>query len=250
MVLDGSELTPQEEFVEEAISPWSGCEKCEDLVKDRSCQVFGVGNPSADIFVIGTAPGADEDREGYPFIPTADAGRVYHELLRDVQLSMSDVYTINLVACWPHMNIEHYATKRVYAEQRDPTRDERMNCRPLWEEVLYRVDPLVIVALGAVTVEELTRDRGVRIGKVRGELLECEIKGRLGPVRYPVMPMYQPSFLARSKDRAVGGAWWKAQQDWRRLVYIVDRMKLMYHGILPPERKKLKKETLFTGGDA
>jgi len=241
------DLSPQEAFIEAAIDPWAGCEKCEDLAPRRNRQVFGIGNPTADIFVIGTAPGGAEDKKGVPFDKTADAGRVYHELLAGVKLVMGDVFTANMVACRPYMSIQNHRTGYTYDEQRDPTKVERDNCRPLWEELIYRVDPLIIVTLGALAAEELTGLRALKITKIRGELMSCSIKGRAGPVRYPLMPMFQPAFLSRSQDRAQGGPWWKTQRDWQRVIYVVDRLKQMYFGIQPPERG-IKKEDIFTGG--
>ena len=241
------DLTPQEQFIEEVYDKWWGCDACNDLVDGRRNQVFGVGDPNADIFVLGTAPGQSEDKHAIPFVKEAAAGSVYHELLAGVHLSVDDVYTVNIVACRPYMRIKNHRTGNFYDEQREPTQEERTNCRPMWEEVLYRVDPLLIVSLGVTATEEITSRRGLSISKVRGDIMTCEIRGRVRRVRYPVMPMFQPAYLARSKDKTKGGIWWKTQRDWNRALYLVDHLRRLYRGIEPSDRG-ISKDDNFTGG--
>lgn len=138
-----------------------GCERCGDLVASRSRIVDGVGPEDADLLFVGEAPGEREDEQGEPFV--GRSGTVLHDALRDAGLSRADVRITNCVRCRP-------------PENRDPTAEERSNCRPYLDQEIDLVDPAVIVTLGKVPGEHLL-GRDLAVTSEAGSIEEIEIDG-------------------------------------------------------------------------
>src|SRR5947208_8595987 len=90
----------------------SGCTRCR-LAEGRTQVVFGVGNPEAELMLVGEAPGFHEDKQGYPFV--GQAGKLLDKLLAGIGLERSDVYVANVLKCRPPGN-------------RDPSQDEIESC--------------------------------------------------------------------------------------------------------------------------
>ena len=130
---------------------WSSCQGCMLSEKRRSV-VFGYGNPDAQILVVGEAPGSNEDREGVPFV--GQAGQMLDQFLTivsvDPQLAefaekeefppgeMRPIlqhyfYFTNVVGCRP-------------PENRTPTPGEISACKTRLHEIIYQVDPVLIIA--------------------------------------------------------------------------------------------------------
>lgn len=134
------------------------CVKC-PLGQTRTKFVFGVGNPNADIVLVGEAPGADEDMQGEPFV--GRAGQLLNKILEAVHFKREEVYICNILKCRPPNN-------------REPQPDEIDACEPhLWKQ-LELIKPKIIVCLGRVagqtllrTTETLTNLRG-KIHNYRG----------------------------------------------------------------------------------
>ena len=110
----------------------AGCEAC-PLSRTRKSVVFGVGDPAADLMVIGEGPGADEDRQGVPFV--GPAGQLLDRILGAIELRREDVDIANIVKCRPPGN-------------RDPHPDEVTACRHFLERQIDLVRPRLLVALG------------------------------------------------------------------------------------------------------
>ena len=225
---------------------WSDCEKC-PLAKTRTNIVFPDGNPDADVAVIGIGPGETEDNEGAPFV--GESGLIVNDYLKDVQLSRQELFIMNIVQCRP-MSYGKNVFGKVVAENRDPTQPEKDACRELWEEALYIVDPLLVIAMGKPAVQEVTRKRSITMGEAAGKIDRCTIQGRVAPVTYPVMCMYHPAFLARSGNTYQGGPWHQALVAWQRAVHFLDQLRNAYRGTEMPKRP-FKREDMFlidTGG--
>jgi DNA polymerase len=151
------------------------CTRC-GLSQRRNHIVFGEGNPHAGVMFIGEGPGAEEDREGRPFV--GRAGALLTKMIGAMGLSRSDVYIANIVKCRPPRN-------------RDPEAEEIAACLPFLELQVRSVNPKVIVALGRIAAGTLLQTT-VSIGKIRGAFyLRNGIK---------VMPTYHPSFLLRKEQ--------------------------------------------------
>ena len=130
----------------------SACTKC-PLAAGRTQAVFGVGDPTADLAFVGEAPGAEEDRQGLPFV--GRSGQLLDRLLlEELGLTRDRVYIMNVLKCRPPGN-------------RDPEPEEIASCRPYLEAQLDLIAPRVVVTLGNFaskllldTKEGITRLRG------------------------------------------------------------------------------------------
>jgi uracil-DNA glycosylase family 4 len=156
------------------------CTRCAELCASRSRIVNGVGAADAELLFVGEAPGEQEDAEGEPFV--GRSGDVLTEALRDRRLARRDVRITNCVRCRP-------------PENRDPTVEERENCREYLEEEIEAVDPTVVVTLGKVPSEHLL-ERSVAVTKEAGRLHDVRIDGstrRLLVCVHPAATLYDPS---------------------------------------------------------
>lgn len=150
------------------------CQKCPELASTRTQTVFGVGNPAAKIMFIGEAPGADEDKQGEPFV--GRAGKLLDKIIEACQLKRSDIYIANILRCRPPGN-------------RNPSDTEAANCRGFLDAQIEIVDPDYIVCWGSVAAKNLLRSE-LPIGKMRGRFYEYG--------RARVICTYHPSYLLRN----------------------------------------------------
>lgn len=150
------------------------CRRCK-LCKTRTNIVFGVGNADADLMFVGEAPGADEDREGIPFV--GKAGRLLTRIIETMfDVKRSDVYIANILKCRPPGN-------------RDPQSDEVEACRNFLFSQIESVNPRIIVALGRYAAQTLL-ESSTPISRLRGNFFEY--RGRL------LIPTFHPSYLLRN----------------------------------------------------
>lgn len=157
----------------------TGCERCGDLVASRSQIVNGVGPPDAELLFIGEAPGEQEDADGEPFV--GRSGGILDEVLGKRGLSRDRVRITNCVRCRPPAN-------------RDPTSQERANCRGYLDAEIQLVDPALIVTLGKVP-SELLLDRSVAVTAEAGRIEQLEFAGARRAVMicvHPAASLYDP----------------------------------------------------------
>ena len=110
----------------------TACTRCPELVRNRTQTVFGVGNPHARLVFVGEAPGADEDRQGEPFV--GRAGQLLNDIIeKGMKLRRQDVYILNILRCRPPDNrtplpIEAAACREYLDAQLDIIRPEFICC--------------------------------------------------------------------------------------------------------------------------
>ena len=151
-----------------------GCTRCEELAATRTQTVFGVGNPQARILFIGEAPGADEDKQGEPFV--GKAGQLLNQIIAASRLEREEIYICNVLKCRPPAN-------------RLPSEVECSNCREYLLGQLATIDPEYIVCWGTVASQNLLATT-ITIGKLRGRFLQYG--------RAKVLCTYHPSYLMRN----------------------------------------------------
>jgi DNA polymerase len=151
----------------------SVCTRCR-LSEGRTRTVFGAGNPAAELMFIGEGPGAEEDRQGLPFV--GRAGELLTRIVQAIDLRREDVYIANVVKCRPPGN-------------RDPQPDEVIACRGYLERQIELIQPRVIVALGRIAAQTLLGNEDP-IGRMRGRWWKV-----LG---VPTMVTYHPAALLRN----------------------------------------------------
>jgi DNA polymerase len=142
--------------------------------------VFADGNPRARIMLVGEAPGADEDRQGKPFVGLS--GQLLDRMLAAIGLDRERVYISNILPWRPPGN-------------RTPTAQEVAQCLPFIQRHIALVQPQVVVLLGGVAVKALL-ETTAGITRIRGQWQTLTLPGVAAPI--PVLPTYHPAFLLRA----------------------------------------------------
>ena len=151
------------------------CRAC-SLHSTRKQTVFGKGHHKADWLIIGEAPGADEDRQGEPFV--GRAGQLLTQMLRAIGLAREEVFIANILKCRPPNN-------------RDPKPEEVTACRSYLNRQIELLEPKIILALGRIAAQSLLQT-DTPIGKMRGHLYHLE------DYNIPTVVTYHPAYLLRS----------------------------------------------------
>ncbi|MGN6815687.1 MAG: uracil-DNA glycosylase [Solirubrobacterales bacterium] len=153
------------------------CTKC-PLHETRTKAVFGAGNADADLMFVGEAPGAEEDRQGLPFV--GRAGQLLNQMLGEIGLAREDVFIANVLKSRPPGN-------------RDPLPLEIQACEPyLWEQVGL-IEPRVVCTLGNFATKLLTGSP-TGITKVRGT---PQVQ-QLGSRTVYLLPLFHPAAALRT----------------------------------------------------
>jgi uracil-DNA glycosylase family 4 len=156
----------------------TNCSLC-GLHKTRTRAVFGVGDPRAEWLVIGEAPGADEDRQGEPFV--GRAGQLLDSMLRALGLKRGEnVYIANILKSRPPNN-------------REPAPAEVASCLPYLQRQIELIQPRIILAVGRIAAQNLLQT-DTPIGRMRGRVYQY---GH-GAAQIPVVVTYHPAYLLRS----------------------------------------------------
>lgn len=146
----------------------AACRRC-PLCDGRTQTVFGVGDPSARVLIVGEAPGKNEDAQGEPFVGAA--GKYLNELLAIAGLTREEVFIANVLKCRPPSN-------------RDPRPEEIQACTPFLREQTRTINPEFIVTLGNFSTKFILKT-DVGITRLHGTLQ------RAG--RFKVFPIFHPA---------------------------------------------------------
>ena len=163
-----------------AVEAYTGC----GLKQFASRTVFADGNPAARVMFIGEAPGADEDRQGLPFVGVS--GKLLDRMLASVGLDRAtNAYITNVVFWRPPGN-------------RAPTDEEIASCLPFVVRHIELVDPAVLVFVGGLAAKTLL-GKPVGITKLRGHWYDYESPGMARPI--PSTALFHPAYLLRSPQQ-------------------------------------------------
>jgi len=171
--LFGSGNKARFETLDDIMKAVQDCQKC-SLCKTRTNIVFGSGNENANLVFVGEAPGADEDKQGKPFV--GKAGQKLTQIINAIGLSRDEVYIANVLKCRPPNN-------------RNPLPQEIEACEPYLIAQLEIIKPKVICALGTFAAQTLLRT-DQPISKLRGRFHTYQ------GIR--LMPTYHPAYLLRN----------------------------------------------------
>ncbi len=171
------------------------CLNC-PLGESRTHFVFGVGNPQADIVLVGEAPGAEEDLRGEPFV--GRAGQLLNKILEAVNLKREEVYICNILKCRPPNN-------------RDPLASEVAECEPYLHHQLKLIQPKLMLALGRIAAQTLLRTTE-SLTSLRARVHEYQ--------GIPLMVTYHPAALLRNAS-------WKRPtwEDMQKFRTLYDQLK-------------------------
>jgi DNA polymerase len=167
------------------------CTKCPLATAGRTQVVFGVGARDADLVFVGEGPGAEEDKQGVPFV--GRAGQLLTRLIEGIGMTRDEVYIANVVKCRPPGN-------------RDPQPDEIETCRPYLEAQLGLLEPKVIMTLGNFATKLLLETKA-GITKLRGQEFPVQLgisrgsaSGRASQV---LVPTLHPAAVLRNGGPAL-----------------------------------------------
>jgi DNA polymerase len=154
-----------------------GCTRC-PLHETRTRAVFGAGDADAEVMFVGEAPGAEEDRQGLPFV--GRAGQLLNQLLEEIGMSRDSVFIANVLKSRPPGN-------------RDPQPPEIEACRPHLFQQIRLIEPKVVCTLGNFSTKLLTGNP-TGITRVRGTPQVHE----LGSRTVFVLPLFHPAAALRT----------------------------------------------------
>lgn len=176
------------------ISNVTSCTACA-LHSTRTQTVFGVGNRRAELMLIGEAPGAEEDKQGEPFV--GRAGQLLNNMLKAIGMTREQVYIANILKCRPPNN-------------RDPAPEEAAQCVPYLQQQIRLIQPKLILALGRIAAQRLLQC-DTPLGKLRGHThLYSE-------TNTPMVVTYHPAYLLRSPS--------EKRKAWEDLLYVKTRLQ-------------------------
>jgi DNA polymerase len=154
------------------------CTRC-DLHRTRTRAVLGVGDRRAQWLVVGEAPGAEEDRQGEPFV--GRAGQLLDSMLRAIGLARGhNVYIANILKSRPPGN-------------RDPDPAEVAACLPYLERQIELIRPRLILAVGRIAMQNLLGTQE-SLGRMRGQVFE------FGALKTALVVTYHPAYLLRKPE--------------------------------------------------
>jgi uracil-DNA glycosylase family 4 len=164
----------------------STCTRC-PLHATRTKAVFGAGDSNAQLMFIGEAPGAEEDRQGLPFV--GRAGQLLNQLLEEIGMTREDVFVANILKSRPPGN-------------RDPQPEEIQACWPYLERQIELIEPHVVATLGNFATKRITGSP-IGITRVRGTPQLHELAGRtvfVFPLLHPAAALRTPSLVETLRD--------------------------------------------------
>lgn len=172
---DLSHLTTLEDLYA-YIKAYEGC----TLKPNATNTVIGDGNPAAEIVLIGEAPGAEEDKQGKPFV--GRSGKLLDQMLEAIGLNRRSVYITNTVFWRPPDN-------------RTPTPAEVASCRPLLDKHLALLQPKLLVLVGGTAAKAVLKTE-TGITALRRRWHNVQVPGLPQPI--PALPTFHPAYLLRN----------------------------------------------------
>jgi DNA polymerase len=245
----------KQETLNDLYAQWYGCTRCylQEFRPDEEI-VFGVGNPDTDILIVGEAPGEEEEKALIPFVGAS--GKLLNQLLA----SISDDEDIKQ----EYINFCKVKSRSVAVENAFHTKIEEWRaqeffvtnavaCKPpegatatpaaikacwdrLWN-IIYVVDPMLIITFGTTALQAVARKKVLRITEKQGQVFDASYDGRFGKLIYPVMPLAHPSYLLRKADwKDDKGDYARTMRNLKSAMQLVDFLRNHHYGTPIPRR--------------
>jgi len=183
------------EELNKALLDYDGCA----LKKTATNLVFGDGNPKAKIVLIGEGPGAQEDRQGVPFV--GPGGQLLDKMLASIGLDRTQVFLSNIVFWRPPGN-------------RTPTAQETTLCMPFVERLMELIDPEVLITLGGPAAKSMLAETA-GVGRLRGKWYTYATPKLSRPVQ--ATALFHPDYLLSSPAHK--------REAWQDLLMIRDKVE-------------------------
>ena len=177
------------------------CTRCPHLVQSRTQVVFGVGNPYAELFFVGEAPGEEEDLRGEPFV--GRSGELMTKILHAMDYTREEIFIANILKCRPN-------TPPGVSGNRKPKPEEMSTCIPWLKKQIDLIKPRVLVAWGATAME----------GLLGTSMLLREARGRWFDFQnIPLMVTYHPAYLLRNQSLS------EKRKVWEDMLQVLERLE-------------------------
>ncbi|MBT8038133.1 MAG: uracil-DNA glycosylase [Verrucomicrobiae bacterium] len=199
LVATGATAAEKIMSLKQQVASWGPIRELDSL---RQTMVFSMGNPEADVMLVGEAPGYDEERLGEPFV--GKAGQKLDGILKAMGLSRRDVYMTSVVKYRPSMPNQT-------TNNRKPTRQEMDACMPFVHEEVKVVAPRVIIVLGVTPAQALLGGEGT-VESLRGEFHRFE--------GVPVRVTYHPSYILHNEETA------EKRKLWEDMLNVMDMLEM------------------------
>ena len=173
----------------------SECQLCE-LSKTRTQTIFGTGNQTASLMIIGDVPNADDEQQGEPF--SGQAGKLLTAMLKAMGYQRNDVYISNIVKCKT-------------AENQEPSEDEATSCEPYLLRQIKLLQPKLILALGNAAAQRLLKSKST-MSRLRGQLHYVD------GINAPILVSYHPTYLLAAPN--------EKRKAWQDLQIAMKELKL------------------------
>ena len=205
-------LEEKQKKMSELFSKVMLCSRCPHLAASRKNIVFGIGDISSPLMFIGEAPGADEDKQGEPFV--GRAGQLLTKIIAAMGLSREKVFIANILKCRPD-------TPGATSGNRPPTPQEMQICMPWLKQQIEIIQPKVIVALGTTAVKGLLSQNS-SLNNSKGQFPPISrLRGHFQNFHgIQVMPTFHPSYLLRYGNNNV------KRSVWEDMLQVMDYLKL------------------------
>ena len=176
------------------------CTRCPHLVKNRTQVVFGVGNPFAELMLVGEAPGEEEDLRGEPFV--GRAGQLLTKIINAMEYQREDIFIANVLKCRPDM-------PPGVSGNRKPKLEEMGTCLPWLRQQIDLIKPKAIVALGSTAMEGLLGET-ILIREARGRWFDFQ--------NIPLMVTYHPAYLLRNQSLS------EKRKVWEDMLLVMEKL--------------------------
>jgi uracil-DNA glycosylase family 4 len=181
------------------VAKWPAASALTDL---RKTMVFSVGNPEADIMLVGESPGYDEERLGEPFV--GKAGQKLDGILKAMGVERKNTYITNIVKFRPAMPNQT-------TTNRQPTSEELAAFMPFIQEEIKVVAPKVIIALGGTAAQALLASEE-SVVNMRGEFHDCD--------GVPLRVTYHPSYILHNEATS------EKRKIWEDMLAVMDLLQM------------------------
>jgi len=181
------------------VAKWPAVSALADL---RKTMVFSVGNPEADIMLVGESPGYDEERLGEPFV--GKAGQKLDGILKAMGVERNNTYITNILKFRPAMPNQT-------TNNRQPTSEELAAFMPFIQEEIKVVAPKVIIALGGTAAQALLASEESLVN-MRGEFHDCD--------GVPLRVTYHPSFILHNEATS------EKRKIWEDMLAVMDLLQM------------------------
>lgn len=234
---------------------WFNCTRCYlGPLRPMEDIVFGLGNPDADVLIVGEAPGEEEEQSLVPFV--GPSGQLLNQLLASIS-DNEEVKQEYIKFCKMksrskdvenafHEKVEEWRANEFFItnavacrppENATPTPAALKACwERLWN-IIYIVDPMLIIVCGSTALQAVTRKQVLRITEKQGQVFDASYDGKFGKLTYPVMPVLHPSYLLRTADwKDDKGNYARTMKNLKSAMQLVDFLRNQHRGTPVPKR--------------